>query len=366
MTQCRLRNHSKWHQLPIRDLLVRSYGTTQQAGFQSTMSASPEARAIAHLSLMSVGAVRRASPLDKSMREMTSSCASARPTAFPDVNSVLATLVAKISERLEDNFVGAYLHGSLAVGDFNSSSGIDVIVVIQRDLRQSEIAAFQDLHRALFAELPTPWGQRIELSYAPADILCRWSLTPRDPPDFPRSADWRDPSTASPPRSYPLWYLDNGCQELVRSEHDNTRVVRWVIREKGITLAGPAPSALIEPVSSQDLALELYDMLRLINDEWSTAEAIGQAWTQAFFVTLCCRALHTPEMGEVTSKRAATEWASTHIEDTWRGLIETAWSRWRDARATLSGPADPLAVQQTIELMRHTSRSPVEPRTELD
>ena len=139
------------------------------------------------------------------MREMTSGCASARPTAFPEVNSVLATLVARISERLEDNFVGAYLHGSLALGDFNSSSDIDVIVVIQRDLRQSEIAAFQDLHHALFSELPTPWGQRIELSYAPADILCRWSLTPRDPPDFPRSADWRDPSTASPPRTYPLW-----------------------------------------------------------------------------------------------------------------------------------------------------------------
>ena len=35
-----------------------------------------------------------ASPLDKSMREMTSGCASARPTAFPEVTSILATLVA--------------------------------------------------------------------------------------------------------------------------------------------------------------------------------------------------------------------------------------------------------------------------------
>ena len=288
------------------------------------------------------------------MHETTSDRAFAVLSAFPGINSVLATLVARVSKRLEDNFVGAYLHGSLAVGDFNSSSDIDAIVVIRRDLRQLEIAVFQDLHRALFAELPAPWGQRIELSYAPADILRRWSLTPRDPPDFPRSADWRDPSTAGPPRAYPLWYLDNGAQELVRSAHDNTRVVRWVIREKGITLAGPLPSALIEPVSAQDLALEVYDMLRLIKDEWSTPEAIGQGWIQAFFVTLCCRVLHTLEAGEVTSKRAATEWASTHIEDTWRGLIETAWSRWRDARATLSGPADPLAVEQTIELIRHT------------
>ena len=153
------------------------------------------------------------------MHETTSGCASTRPTAFPKVNPVLATLVARISERLDGNFVGAYLHGSLAVGDFNSSSDIDVIVVIKRDLKQSEIASFQDLHRALFAERPPPWGQRIELSYAPADILRRWSLTPCDPPDFPRSADWRDPSTAIPPRTYPFWYFDNGAQELVRSEH---------------------------------------------------------------------------------------------------------------------------------------------------
>jgi hypothetical protein len=141
---------------------------------------------------------------------------------------------------------------------------------------------------------------------------------------------------------------------LVRSEHDNTRVVRWVVREKGITLAGPAPSALIEPVSSQDLASELYDMLRLINEYWSTAEAIGQGGIQAFFVTLCCRALYTLKTGEVTSKKAATEWASTHIENNWRGLIETAWWRWSNARSTLNGPADPLAVQQTIEVMRYT------------
>ena len=90
------------------------------------------------------------------MHETTSGCASTRPTAFPKVNPVLATLVARISERLDGNFVGAYLHGSLAVGDFNSSSDIDVIVVIKRDLKQSEIASFQDLHRALFAELPPP------------------------------------------------------------------------------------------------------------------------------------------------------------------------------------------------------------------
>src|SRR5262245_14936537 len=52
--------------------------------------------------------------------------------------------------------VGAYLHRSLALSNFNASSGIDAIVVIRRDLRRSSIAAFQDLHRA-----PLPNFQRL-------------------------------------------------------------------------------------------------------------------------------------------------------------------------------------------------------------
>lgn len=74
---------------------------------------------------------------------------------------------------------------------------------------------------------------------------------PRDPIDVPRSDNWRDPSRA---------------RHLTGSEHDNTRVVRWVTQEKGVTLTGPPPQSLIDPVSSADLAAETVELLHTVDD----------------------------------------------------------------------------------------------------
>lgn len=276
------------------------------------------------------------------------------PTPYAGVNAALAELVERVAARLGDNLVGAYLQGSFALGDFTPNSDVDVLLVIKRDVAERDIEPFQVLHRALFETLPAPWGQRIELSYAPIELLRRWSSTPRDPPQAPRAADWRDPSTGAPPKAYPFWYLNNGANELVRSEHDNSRVVRWVTREKGVVLVGPDPRTLIDPVAPDALLAEVRDTLAFVAKRYPTPEAIDAAWLQAFFVTFCCRALHTLATGEITSKKAATAWAIDHLESRWRPLVETAWTQWRDARASLGGPADPRAARQTLALIRHT------------
>jgi hypothetical protein len=39
----------------------------------------------------------------------------------------------------------------------------------------------------------------------------------------------------------PLWYVDNGSTVLERSLHDNKWHVRWILRERAITLSGPDP-----------------------------------------------------------------------------------------------------------------------------
>ena len=53
-----------------------------------------------------------------------------RPTPFSDLNAVLAVLVDGVRERLGDNFIGAYLQGSFAVGDADQHSDCDFIVVL--------------------------------------------------------------------------------------------------------------------------------------------------------------------------------------------------------------------------------------------
>jgi predicted nucleotidyltransferase len=53
------------------------------------------------------------------------------PTPYPELNRVLKALVEGIQSILKDNFVGAYLQGSFAVGDFDIHSDVDFIALLK-------------------------------------------------------------------------------------------------------------------------------------------------------------------------------------------------------------------------------------------
>lgn len=55
-------------------------------------------------------------------------------TPYPELNQVLDELVSRIEQILGSSFVGAYLQGSFAVGDFDRHSDVDFIVVDNRGL----------------------------------------------------------------------------------------------------------------------------------------------------------------------------------------------------------------------------------------
>src|SRR5262249_2026297 len=188
--------------------------------------------------------------------------ASRMPTPYPELNAVLLHLVEGAKSASKDNLIGAYLQGSFAVGDYSEYSDCDFMIVVRRDLEFGELQALQGLHKEIHG-LPHPyWRNALEGSYAPAAILRRWSTVPRDPPGEPRPDDWADPGTSgTPPGPYPFWYLDHGSDTLVRSEHDNTQVVRWCLREKGIVLTGPDPQELIEPVPPAALRAEVRETM---------------------------------------------------------------------------------------------------------
>jgi hypothetical protein len=243
------------------------------------------------------------------------------PTPIPELNAVLAHLVGEVQRLLGDNFVGAYLQGSFAIGDATEHSDCDVVIITRRDITAEELPALQAMHAAIH-QLPHPrWRNGLEASYAPAAILRRWSTTPRDPPGEPRGDDWADPGTSgSPPRAYPFWYLDHGADHLVRSEHDNSQVVRWTLREKGVVLAGPDPKRLIDPVTPDTLRAEVretMDRCLALN-----LEPLGmKAWLH-FWVGLYCRMAHTLATGQVHSKKAGVAWALSHLDPAWRAFIE--------------------------------------------
>jgi predicted nucleotidyltransferase len=226
---------------------------------------------------------------------------------YTELNAVLGDFMERVQRRLDGNFVGAYRQGSFAVGDFDEDSDVDRLIVVGHEIVDDDLPALQALHAAI-VDLPSRWAQRLEGSYVPAAILRRWSESPRDPAGATaRPATWADPGTGgTPPRVYPFLFLGNGARAFVRSEHDNTRVVRWVTREKATVLAGPDPRDLIDEVSADALREEVCRLSRVAAQRFADPSNLQPRWVQAFLVVLYCRMLHTPATGTVTSKKAAT------------------------------------------------------------
>lgn len=274
-------------------------------------------------------------------------------TPHAELNLVLQRWLGHLQAVLGDNLVGAYLQGSLAVGDFDGASDVDFLVALREDISGTGIEPLHVLHRRL-CELPGPWARSLEGSYAPVSALRRLSTEPRDAPGEPRPDGQREPGTWRPgPYAYPFWFV-SGDEPPVRREYDNCQLVRWMLREKGVTLLGPAAATLIDPVGAAELRREMAEMLacnrvRLSRDLSWFRTACGQASGVLVFA----RALETLATGEVRSKRSALAFARAQLEPRWAELVGAAF----DARARhaadpgLDPPADPQAVAETLAFL---------------
>jgi predicted nucleotidyltransferase len=252
-------------------------------------------------------------------------------TPFADLNEVLAELVDGVNAVLGDNFCGAYLQGSFAVGDADEHSDVDFMVVTKQDVTPEQQAQLQALHQTLYA-LATPWAQHLEGSYVPRQILRR--------PD---------------PARRPLLYLDNGATEFALDSHDNTAVVRWSLREHGVVLAGPQPRELIDPIAPH----ELREDVRWALDEWAAwFQSVDSISRRGLGVAVLshCRILHTLATDEVTSKRLAGEWALHELDPEWASLISWALEDRPDPWTKVRESADPVSVRRMRAFIDYVAR----------
>ena len=247
-------------------------------------------------------------------------------TPYLEINSLLDELLSDVQSILGPHFLGMYLHGSLALGDFTPHrSDIDFLVATHNDLPPGLVAELQAMHERISISDPR-WGPELEGSYIPRRALRRY-----------------DPSDAT----YP--HIERGGR-LIVEHHDAALVIQGhILLKHGITLAGPPPHTLIDPVDRDELRSASAGIVR----EWwepmirkTDPRQLRHSGYQAYAVLTMCRILYTLHYGTIVSKPTAARWARQSEAKPWSALIDWALE-WK-------GVVQEVEVEDAVELIRYT------------
>jgi hypothetical protein len=253
------------------------------------------------------------------------------PTSYPDVNAALGHFRDALQVMLGSQFIGMYLYGSLALGDFDpAGSDIDILVVTDGELSPDKLDALSELHRRFDAS-GSPWAARVEAAYVPAAVL-----------------QGRDTGAARYPQ------VEKGEAVVLLPLEDGWPFQCHSLREHGVTVIGPDPHALVAPVSYRAMreaaAVIVSDWLALSQRDPEWLAWLQDRTGQAFVVLTLCRLLYTLDAGNVASKPRAARAAALWPAAPWAALIERSLAQQR--RHVETPTQD---VEATLALLRFTA-----------
>jgi hypothetical protein len=244
------------------------------------------------------------------------------PTPYDDVNICVQVLLDNVRAVLGDYFIGMYLYGSLAIGDFDPGrSDIDFLVVTNRDLPDNMISNLKVMHSRLF-ESGQEWATKLEGAYIPINAIRSYNPTG------------------------PACPLVNKKEFLVARPESNWVINRHVLYTSGVVITGPSLQTMIDPVTTEQIREAVLTLLRNNWTPWLYNSALfnGTGY-QPFVVLTMCRAFYTFMLGDVASKLESADWVITNSDKKWTELIKQAVA-WHYG--------DPSGdVSQTQEFMRY-------------
>lgn len=218
-------------------------------------------------------------------------------------------MLQEIRDVFLEQFVGMYLHGSLAIGDFNpDTSDIDYLVVIADKISSQRMASLTAMHSRI-ATIDSKWSSEIEGSYIPRGAVRRYN-----------------PGDCHHPR------IERG-ETLGIESHDSDWIIqRHIIYQHGVVIAGPPAKDLIDPVLPDDIRQAVLDLLWWWELQLGDTTRIQRSGYRTYAILTMCRVLYTLEHGTVVTKPAAAHWARETLGDRWSDLIGKAL-RWRSGKA---------------------------------
>jgi len=256
---------------------------------------------------------------------------------YPELREVLSIFVDEITAELGENLVGIYLVGSIASGDFDADSDIDFLVVTNIELTEANMKPLQDIQIKIY-DIDCYPAKHLEGSYISTADLNNWSIVGKKK----------------------LYYFDNGSTTYEQSTHDNQWHVRWILRERGITLVGPKPETILQPIPSNELSNEIkttmLHIMEIFLDEVNRPLSFfNSRFGQSFTVLTYCRMLHTLLTGTVRSKKAGMQWAKQFVDPKWVKIIDQAWHEREGVRfmVKIRQRAEQALLYETLEFMRY-------------
>lgn len=241
----------------------------------------------------------------------------------PAIQPLLDEYIRLTAKDLPGFITAFYLHGSVALDAFQDGlSDIDFVAVISRPCSASDLEQLAAIHRALETQYP------------------RWPLSG----SYLQASDLGQLTDTMPKHPH---YHDGVLHPS--GHHDINAVTWWVLKNRGIALLGPEPTALAYEVDWPKLTA---DMLKNINTYWAsfTTNPARIAWLWSDYgiqwtVLGVLRQFYTFKENAITSKTGAGEYALTHWPARWHRLFQEALN----IRAQKSGSLYRFKMMRVIE-----------------
>jgi len=157
-----------------------------------------------------------------------------------------------------------------------------------------------------------------------------------------------------------LYYFDNGWTDIEKSIHDNQWHVRWILRERGVTLVGLKPIEFVDAIPPEELRSEMKKAMLERMKEFEESLDQPRCYSNSRFgqphaVLTFCRMLQTLQIGRVESKKSAAGWAKGVVDTRWGKLIDDAVIEREGVRhmVKIKQRADQSVLEETLEFMKY-------------
>ncbi|HET7580803.1 MAG TPA: aminoglycoside adenylyltransferase domain-containing protein [Bacillales bacterium] len=219
------------------------------------------------------------------------------------VKQQLASFTDKLKALLGDRLIGVYLHGSLAMEDFNiNSSDIDLLAVVHDGLSS-------DVKKLLIEKLMDDSGAPfpLEISFLTKEQLHPWRHP--CPYELHFSEEWRE-------------RYSNGFIEPTTQTDEDLAGHFIVLRNRGMVLFGPPIEEVFPEVPSRDFLDSVLSDL-----DWSLDDnAIDKP---GYAILNHCRTYAFLLEGLVISKGEGGEWMLEKVPDAMCSVVEQAIASYR-------------------------------------